>query len=435
MTPTTEPLTPLATGVPDASGYTLLPDGRVLHPDGYPVDAATVRLANSATPDNTTRGRVSRMAAFVQWCGERGRLHTDAGAVADYAAHLVALRHPAETIATYLSTIVGQLAASQPPVLVPASALTMARDIISARAHQEAQDDDGQGDVLQASECSREELLAMLDTLDTTTVAGLRDALALVLAWHMAARASEPGTLRIRDAEEIAVQFPGENGAEPVAVAGLLLTLRLSKQNAHGLTTETIQLLESGDAACPVALYRAWAAVLAEQGITSGPLLRRVRNGKCTSAGRPPADPARAGGFGDRALRNLIARCAHVARLVEPLTAEQVELMSTKAERERLADLESAAERDALRTQLRLERRKLRRSRPRYSGHSMRRGRVQDYQQRGTPAHVIERLCRYARGSRALARYLDPLIAWAEHPDRPGRPTYPTGPRVIRSRP
>ncbi len=428
-------MTALTSPLPDASGYTVLPGGRVLHPDGYTVAASTVALAQSGIPANTIRGRVSRMGAFVTWCQETGRLHSDAGALADYTAHLVALRHPVETITTYVSTIVGQLAAARPAVLVPPSELALIRGIVAAHAHATAQDDDGQGDALQAAECSRADLLKMLATLDRTTVAGMRDALALILAWHMAGRASEPGTLRVRDVAAVTVEYPDPDGGDPITCDGLTLTLRLSKTNAYGLGADTIQLLESGDAACPVAAWQAWAKALDAHGITSGPLLRRVRNNKITKAGRPPADPARAGGFGDRAVRNLIVRCARIARLVRPLEPAEIELLSTRIEREHLATVTDPAERDAHRAGLRIRRRALRRTLPRWSGHSMRRGRVRHLQHTGTPVHVIERQCRYARGSRALSRYLDPLIAWADHPDRPGRPTRLSGPRIVRHHP
>ncbi|MFE4824886.1 hypothetical protein ACFRFU_52910 [Streptomyces sp. NPDC056704] len=69
-------------------------------------------------------------------------------------------------------------------------------------AAEAAADPDGADDALQASECSREDLAAMLATLDRSTVAGQRDALALTLAWYMTGRASEPSSLNIRDVAE-----------------------------------------------------------------------------------------------------------------------------------------------------------------------------------------------------------------------------------------
>ncbi|MFF3159808.1 hypothetical protein [Streptomyces sp. NPDC057910] len=73
---------------------------------------------------------------------------------------------------------------------------------------------------------------------------------------------------------------------------------------------------------------------------------------------------------------------------MQPLTDEEVKLPSTRSDRERLAAIESEAERDVLRTELRLRRRALRRRRPRWSGHSTRR--VQHLQHIDAP-HMTER--------------------------------------------
>ncbi|MFC9534920.1 hypothetical protein ACFT38_30945 [Streptomyces sp. NPDC056975] len=57
-----------------------------------------------------------------------------------------------------------------------------------------------------------------------------------------------------------------------------------------------MRILAQNDDTCAVTLHRMWAARLAAAEITAGPLLRRVKNGKFTTAGRPPTDPTRAGG-------------------------------------------------------------------------------------------------------------------------------------------
>ncbi|MFJ2885485.1 hypothetical protein ACIO53_05555 [Streptomyces sp. NPDC087305] len=46
----------------------------------------------------------------------------------------------------------------------------------------------------------------------------------------------------------------------------------------------------------------------------------------------------------------------------------------------------------------------------------MRRGHVRHLQRIGTPRHIIEAQRRYAPGSKALARYLDERVPWAENP-------------------
>ncbi|MFD4320474.1 hypothetical protein [Streptomyces sp. NPDC058548] len=412
----------LVTGgtVLSGGGYTPLSDGRVLTPDGYAVDVETLRRALASTPDNTRRSRDSRTAAYVSWCQERGRLHTDPGTLADYAAALADRRHPAETIAVYTSTIAERLAAVGTTLRDSERALI--RAIVSQRAQEEARDDGGQGDVLQATECTRKDLAAMLATLDRTTVEGIRDALVLSLDWYMAGRASEPASLNLRDVAEESIRLVDPDTGELVELAVLVITLRLSKTNAYGKTVDVIRIAAQEDSTCPVAAYRAWAAVLAAAGVTSGPLLRRVKAGMLTTAGRPPKDPTRAGGIGDRTIRNIIAAAALAADLTRPLDAAERAVMSTAAERGELDALVlTDAGREALKVRWRLARRTLRRARPRYSGHSMRRGKVRDDQRSGAPRHVIERQNRYVPGSKALARYLDDIVAWDENPTVPAR--------------
>ncbi|MEV7374654.1 hypothetical protein AB0O51_27705 [Streptomyces sp. NPDC090301] len=52
----------------------------------------------------------------------------------------------------------------------------------------------------------------------------------------------------------------------------------------------------------------------------------------------------------------------------------------------------------------------------------MRRGKVRDDQRSGVQRRVIERQNRYVPGSKALARYLDDIVAWGdENPTVPAR--------------
>ncbi|RVU20966.1 hypothetical protein EOT10_26970 [Streptomyces antnestii] len=270
------------------------------------------------------------------------------------------------------------------------------RAVINSRTREQAGDRSGAGDVLQAAECTRENLAAMLATRDRHTLAGLR---------------------------EVAAELLDEESGEVYAWPALEITLRLSKTNPHGRTRDVVRILAQNDDTCPVTLHRMWAARLAAAEITAGPLLRRVKNGQFTTAGRPPADPARAGGWGDRVLRNLIGACAELVGLAgEELTDDERALLSTNAERRALEELPADQDvREAYRADLRRRRRELRGRRPRWAGHSMRRGCVRHLQRRGTPRHIIEQQCRYRPGSRALARYLDPGVPWADNPTMPLR--------------
>ncbi|MEV7946417.1 hypothetical protein ACTOXX_09655 [Streptomyces rubiginosohelvolus] len=285
----------------------------------------------------------------------RGAASAAGWSLADYAAALAGRRHPAETIAVYTSTIAERLAAVGTSVLESERALI--RAIISQRAHEEARDDDGQGDVLQATECTREDLAAMLATLDRTAVEGIRDAFALSLDWYMAGRASEPASLNLRDAVEESIWLVDPDTGKLVELAALVIT-RLSRTNTYDKTLDVIRIAAQDDSTCPVAAYRAWSAVLASAGVTSGPVLRRVKNGALSTAGRPPKDPTRAGGIGDRTIRNMIAAAALAAGLTRPLNSAERTVMSTAAERGELDALVlTDAGREALKVRRRLARR------------------------------------------------------------------------------
>ncbi|GGX36499.1 hypothetical protein [Streptomyces chryseus] len=390
------------------------PAGRVRTPSGRTISADTARRIWRSVPGNTRRARDSRVDLYARWCNEHGRIATDPGTVPDYAAHLAALHHPAETIAAYTATIAAQLAMSGHPL--DDEDRSYVRAVINDRSAEEAGDDDGQGDALQATECTREDLAKMLATRNGETVAGKRDVFALTLDWYMAGRASEPASLNLRDVRETVAEVLDTDSGELVALPALVVTLRRSKTNPHGRLRDVVRIVAQGDETCPVAAYRAWREVLDAEGVTSGPLLRRVKDNKLTTAGRPPADPRRAGGIGDRTIRNLIRDCAQAAGLTAELTDEQKQLLSTTAERATLADVADETERARIRTELRQRRRALRRTLPRFSGHSFRRGPVRHLQRLKVPRHLIEQQFRYVAGSQALARYLDDMVPWDDNP-------------------
>ncbi|MFE7664721.1 site-specific integrase [Streptomyces celluloflavus] len=390
-------------------------DGRVPTPGGFSISAAAAALVEAGTPANTRRNRVSRADLYASWCRDHGRIGTDAGTLTDYTAHLVARQHPAETIASYVTTLVHLRAVSDHPVR--ADERDLIQRIINARSAQEATDPDGQGDALQVTECTRADLRAMLATLDPSTVAGARDTLALTLAWYLGARASEVPALAVRDVIETLAHYTDPTTKKRAERPALLVLIRRSKTNPHGKKTDRVRIVAQDDATCPVRALRAWRSVLAAAGAdTAGPLLRRVRDNRLTTAGRPPKDPRRAGGVGDRWHRNLIRDTAAAAGLTRQLTGDEKELLSTRAEQRELAAAADAAERDAIRVRRRLARRALRRSLTRYAGHSMRRGQVRDQVRRRIPLHITEAQLRYVAGSKALARYRDDLLPWDDNP-------------------
>lgn len=421
--------------------FSLLPDGRVMTPGGYTIDADTARQFSASVPVNTRRARESRTGLYVQWCRERALIPGDPGTVPDYCAHLARQGHPAATIDSYASALGNFLAVNNRPLTDLDRQLI--RGIVNGRSAQDASDPDGAGDALQSTACTRQDLRAMVATLDRTTVVGKRDAAALILDWYVAGRSSEPGGLGVNDLVETVAHTAGADGA-PVALAALEVTFRKSKTNAYGRTSETIRLVEQteDDAdICPVRAYRAWMQVLRDRDLhRAGPFLRGIHaSGKIagtpgrrggTTVGRSTTDPGRAGGYGGRSIRNLIRRCASAADLVPALEPEQVVLLSTTAEAAELAKASTETEREAIRADRRTRRRALRRTLVRITGHSMRRGLIQHLDALGAERHVIERHARFAPGSKALARYRVGLLPWNQNPtmlmrrrihaDRPG---------------
>ncbi|MEU1133354.1 hypothetical protein ABZ383_26455 [Streptomyces sp. NPDC005900] len=389
------------------------PPGRVLTPSGRTISAAAARRIAESVPHNTHRARESRTTAFAAWCREHGRIATDPGTVPDYVAHLADTGLMPEVLQSYTAALVPNLALSGHPL--DAEDRSYISAIIRHRFAEVAADPDGIGDALQSAECSREDLAAMIATLDRTTVAGMRDALALSLDWYMAGRSCEPGALDIRDVVEDVAELLDPGTGEPLILPALVVTVRRSKTNPHGRTKDVVRIVAQDDDTCPLAAWRAWRRVLAAAGIDRGPLLRRVKNGKLTTAGRPPRDPERAGGIGDRTIRNLIARTAAAAKLTRELTAEERRVLSTRAEEKEAAAL-PAEERAAFAAERRRQRRLLRAALRRYSGHSMRRGHVRHLQRLRVPRHIIEAQCRYVHGSKALARYLDDKVPWQDNP-------------------
>jgi integrase len=108
-------------------------------------------------------------------------------------------------------------------------------------------------------------LTLILDTIDTTTVAGARDAALIALAWSGGLRRSEVVALNLEDLTEVA--------------DGLIVHLRTSKTDQAGRGRSVpifARRLEDGVGPCPVELVRR----LIEVGqITTGALFRQVTRG------------------------------------------------------------------------------------------------------------------------------------------------------------
>ena len=115
------------------------------------------------------------------------------------------------------------------------------------------------------------DLRAILEAIDTDTMAGARDAALIALAWSGGLRRSEVVGLNVEDLAQVP--------------AGLIVRLRTSKTDQAGrgrMVPIYARRVEDGPGPCPVAAVR---HLIDLGGITTGPLFRQVtRGGRQTDA-------------------------------------------------------------------------------------------------------------------------------------------------------
>jgi len=305
------------------------------------VSEATRRRIIDAVPANTTRAYGRQWAAFITWCAAVGR---------------AALPATAETLAEY----VGHLAdAGRAPATIE-QAVAAIRTAHRAAGHREQPDTEGARLVLrghrraraaggrrarQATPVTIDTLRTMIEQCDPGTVRGLRDRVVLVLGLAMMGRRSELVALDLADLTE--------------TPDGLEILIRASKTDQDALGA--VVAIPPGQHADtdPVRLVRAWRALLAGHGHTSGPLLRSV-----TRHGRP--GPALSPG----AINTIVQALA------------------------RRAGLEGAE---------------------RYSAHSLRAGGATAAYRAGAPVSVIAGHGRWAAGSPVVLSYIRAVDRWRDN--------------------
>ncbi|WP_449346093.1 hypothetical protein [Streptomyces xanthochromogenes] len=195
----------------------------------------------------------------------------------------------------------------------------------------------------------------MAAACDTTTVRGRRDLLVLAL-YHEAAR-------------PLALYLPPATPDTRVHQGALEMTLRGPDE-----ATPSVQIrlpARPNSPACPVAAYQAWMHDLRQAGVDGdGPLLRRVHQrgyipgADHRPAGRPPADPSRALGLGERSVRLILRDLARTATLLPRPSTSETALLSIKEHRVAL-DETPAQDRGQLDAEFHVRKRRLQRARPR----------------------------------------------------------------------
>lgn len=275
-------------------------------PDGGSLDTTVSarvleRIAASVAPRTRAAWR-SDLGVFERWCATAGRTAVPCTqeTLAEYASHLADLGRAPATARRAISSIrvVHRLGGYPAPDAAAAQA--------AVKGYRQERAKAGQPSSSPAAALSVDQLRDITATLDPESITSLRDRLVMILGWAMMARRGTLSQLNIGDIAEV----PG----------GLDVAVLRSKtdQAAEGLMVAVPY--GEDPATCPVRLTRAWLALLASRGITSGPLFRRVdRHGRMggepgvTLAGRGSPD----GRMSGEMVNVIVQRGAAAARLKE----------------------------------------------------------------------------------------------------------------------
>jgi len=227
----------------------------------YTISDTTRARIEAGKAANTRRAYARQWRAFAAWCDEHGR---------------TALPATPHTLAEYVSAMCDRPEPPAPATIHQAIAAirsehtragyTNQPDTAPAleilRAYKRARAEAGLRNQRESTPITLDALQAMLDRCDLATRRGIRDRLLLVLGLALMGRRSELVNLLIEDVRE--------------TDEGIEVTIRTSKtdKNSEG---EIVAIPRgSHPLTDPVTALRDWLKMLHEDGITSGPLLRRV---------------------------------------------------------------------------------------------------------------------------------------------------------------
>lgn len=319
--------------------------------------AAADRLVN-APADNTKIAHARDWAEFEEWCAAEGRVALPATGqtFASYVTHLIESRQRGPLSPASVDRAMGTVRAvhaehgyrEQPPV-------KPARAILRAYRRQWAE---GGHQTRKATPVKVGSLRDMIDTCDPGKAIGVRDRALLLLGFAMMARRSELSGLDIADIR------PGLEGLDAL--------IRKSKtdQEAKGQTVAV--LAGRHPETCPVRATRAWITLLADRGITEGPLFRPIDR-----HGRIGDEPDAAGHPRLRLSGHAVAAIVRRHALA--------------------AGLNDASK---------------------YRGHSLRSGGASSAYEKGAPVAGIAEHGRWAERSPVVLGYIRAVDKWKNHPMR-----------------
>lgn len=332
-----------------------------------PVDHATVlpaeivHLAERAAerlaqrPENTSRAYAADWKAWTVWCDTWGGNPSDPepGAVATYVEHLVDLGKAPSTVDRALTGLRAGLIEAGHGKGAASDRLELARQ--RTRMYQADAAAAGYRET-RAKAITISDLRTMIEALDLTSLAGLRDRAMLLLGFCAALRRSEVAALDWTSVEDVS--------------EGLVVTVWRGKTKrlddvpiTYGTSINT----------CPVRALAAWHDAAVENGAREdGPVFVRIdRHGNLgnASSGSKGAD----GRLTPQAIGTVIKR---------------------------------SAERSGLD------------GHHLYSGHSLRRGFATEARRAGADSLRIARVGGWADGSAQLWKYVEDVDRWSEHPLR-----------------
>ncbi|HTU03549.1 MAG TPA: site-specific integrase [Candidatus Sulfotelmatobacter sp.] len=335
------------------------PDGPV--PAGYTdadftISAAAAERLINAPAENTLRAHDYDWGNFTAWCEQHGRVPLPATAqtLLDYVTWM--MEKPKPSSPASIDRAMGSIRAihaergydDQPGVRPSRRVL---------RAYRRQWSDAGNR-VRKATPVMVDSLRAMMDTCDPDTPAGVRDRAILLLGFALMARRSELAGLDIGDVQ------PGQEGLD--------VTIKMSKTDQEAKGQEVPVLTGQHPETCPVRATQAWITLLAERGITSGPLFRPVDR-----HGRIGNEPEAAGKPRDRLTGRAVAEIVRRHALA--------------------AGLKDASK---------------------YKGHSLRSGGASAAYATGAPVSGIAGHGRWAENSPVVLGYVRQVDKWKNHPMR-----------------
>ena len=319
----------------------------------YSISAETATRLLNRHPESTKRAYDRHWGQFGSWCRDEGRVDLPATAqtLADYVVRLIGMSLAPATIEQAIGTI-RSVHSDAGHKGEPDTKHTL--DLL--RAYKREWADDG-GRVRKATPITLDALRAMVDTCDPGTLAGARDRSLLLLGFNGMCRRSELSKLDLGD-----IQEAGDEGIK--------LYIARSKTDKDARGAEVCVPFGQHAETCAARTTRAWMDVLAERGITTGPLYRPIDRHH-----RIGDEPGASGRVSSRltgkSVSGIVHRHAVLAGLPDPGT---------------------------------------------YTGHSLRSGGATSAYLAGAPVSEIARHGRWAENSPVVLGYIRAVDKWKNNP-------------------